>query len=81
MRANGLTVPRLGISVPARLGGAVRRNRLKRQIREAIRATGRELPGNSDVVVVARSGAAVATFDRMQESIRELFRRAAGLRQ
>lgn len=36
--------PRLGLVVSRRVGGAVRRNRWKRQLREAFRLTRRDLP-------------------------------------
>ncbi len=51
---NGLTHPRLGLSVSRKLGGAVVRNRLKRMIREAFRLTLDRLPNGLDLVVVPR---------------------------
>jgi ribonuclease P protein component len=48
------TLPRLGVSVGRRVGGAVERNRVKRLLREAFWAVAPELPGTSDYVVVAR---------------------------
>ncbi len=41
---NGLAHPRLGLSVGSRVGGAVRRNRVKRLLREAFRALQHDLP-------------------------------------
>ncbi len=47
---------RLGITVPRKVGGAVVRNRLKRQLREAMIALGPDVARGSDVVIVARAG-------------------------
>jgi ribonuclease P protein component len=57
-RFNGLDHPRLGLSVGRRFGGAVRRNRIKRLVREAVRLNWREWnAAGSDIVVVAKKGA------------------------
>jgi ribonuclease P protein component len=48
---------RLGVSVGRRVGGAVVRNRVKRQLREAFWSVAGELPGDHDFVIVARSDA------------------------
>lgn len=56
-RNSGNTIPRLGLSIAARtVGNAVRRNRIKRLIRESFRQHQHELPA-VDIVVNARSGA------------------------
>jgi ribonuclease P protein component len=50
--------PRLGLAVPRSVGGAVARNRIKRQLREAWRAVLSEVPSGRDYVLVARPGLA-----------------------
>ncbi|MBT8486643.1 MAG: ribonuclease P protein component [Phycisphaerales bacterium] len=46
--------PRLGLSVPRRVGNAVRRNRVKRRLREAFRLERPDLPRGYDLVVNVR---------------------------
>lgn len=55
-RRNGLPHPRLGLAVGKAVGGSVRRNRVKRLLREAFRLRRVELPAGHDLVVVARGG-------------------------
>lgn len=49
--ANALPVSRLGLSVPKRVGTNVKRNRIKRLIREAFRLNQRAIPAGLDLVV------------------------------
>ena len=53
-RANDLAHARLGLSVSRHVGTAVRRNRIKRLIREAFRLMQHDLPRGYDLVVVVR---------------------------
>ena len=51
---NALGHPRMGISISRKVGTAVRRNRIKRLMREAFRLRDRELPRGYDLVIVVR---------------------------
>ncbi len=53
-RLNGLPHNRLGLSVSRRVGNAVRRNRMKRLLREAFRLNQHAWPTGMDLVVVVR---------------------------
>jgi ribonuclease P protein component len=53
---NGLDVPRLGLIVGRKHGHAVRRNRIKRVLREAFRLSQHELPAGLDLVCAPRTG-------------------------
>lgn len=55
--------PRLGITVSRQVGKAVRRNRIKRLLREAFRQNRALFPLASDIVVIAKGGCAVARLD------------------
>ena len=73
---NGLTWSRLGLSVSKRLGNAVRRNCLRRRIREAFRLNKADLPVGLDIVCVARPGAMRPDMD-LARPLRTLVREAA----
>ena len=53
-KPNALKHPRLGLSVSSRVGGAVKRSRIKRLLREAFRLMQHDLPAGYDFVVVVR---------------------------
>lgn len=59
---------RLGITVGAKLGNAVQRNRMKRLIREVYRLHQDELRPNMDVVIVARHRAVTASYQQMEHA-------------
>lgn len=51
---NELAHARIGVSLPRKVGTAVRRNRIKRLLREAFRLTQADLPKHLDAVIVVR---------------------------
>lgn len=67
--------PRVGITVPRALGGAVVRNRIKRRIREAVRARLSVLSPQWQVVINPRRRALTAGFPELVQEIEKLFLR------
>lgn len=73
-RSSGGAHPRLGLSIAARtVGNSVRRNRIKRLIRESFRQHQHELPA-LDIVVNARSGAREADNAAIVRSLEKHWR-------
>ena len=75
-RENELPYTRLGLSVSARVGPAVVRNRWKRLIREAFRLRRGELPVGLDLVVIPRQGVKPELLS-LEESLIKLSRQVA----
>jgi ribonuclease P protein component len=67
-------VPRLGVSVGRKLGGAVERNRIKRLLRDAFWSSAEELDGGHDFVIVARPDAGPLAAERGEAGIDEALR-------
>src|SRR5262245_19700700 len=57
-KSNKQDETRLGITVSAKVGNSVVRNRIKRQVREFFRRRRSFLPAGTDFLVIARTGAA-----------------------
>ncbi|MGZ4143612.1 MAG: ribonuclease P protein component [Actinomycetota bacterium] len=65
---------RVGLAVGSSVGGAVRRNRVKRVLREAIRTTC--IKAGTDVVLVARPGIADSSLDETRAELAAALDRA-----
>lgn len=74
--ANGRPDNRFGLSTGRRIGGAVVRNRVRRRLRQLIRALGPRLSRGWDILVVARPESAEATYQELSEALEGLVRRA-----
>lgn len=68
-RKNRMKQNRYGITVGVKLGNAVRRNRVKRKIREAYRLHEDKLPIGYDFVLVARVRAVHASFSEIENAL------------
>lgn len=74
--SNERPTSRLGLAVSKRCGNAVRRNRLKRRLREAFRLSRAELPTGLDLVVQPRAETPVK-LSVLRHSLLSLAKRAA----
>jgi ribonuclease P protein component len=68
-KENGLITARLGITVNKRIGNAVRRNRIKRLIREFFRLNKESFQEGYDVIVIANRGAHDLEFNDIKEEL------------
>ncbi len=68
LRPNGLPHNRYGYAIGKRVGGAVVRNRVRRRLREIVRAL--SLAPGYDIVLTAGEASALATFEQLREAVR-----------
>ena len=71
-RKNRTDTNRVGITVSKKLGHAVVRNRVRRRIREVYRLNEEKFQPGWDIVIVARSKAIYAKFDRLTSAYLQL---------
>jgi len=67
---------RFGFSVNSRIGNAVRRNRIKRRLREIMRLQQDNLQSGWDIVLIARQPIRSADYAEMATACARLLRRA-----
>jgi ribonuclease P protein component len=72
--------PKLGLSVSSKVGGSVRRSRLKRLIRETFRLRRSELPAGLELVAYPRPGCPWKGRTDAEREMLDLLRRAGHLR-
>ena len=75
LRNNGEEGVKVGFTCPRALGGAVVRNRIKRRVREAVRAR-LEQPGPGwEIVINPRLRAMTVPFSQLEREVEKLFQR------
>ena len=67
---------RLGITVSKRVGNSVKRNRVKRLIRESFRLSKQHICQGYDIVAVGRSAAVGVKYQQVQASFLQLLQQA-----
>jgi len=75
LRPNGLDICRFGWSIKKELGTAVRRNRIRRRLREIVRLHRQGIEPGWDIVIHPRSSAATANFSALTEELLKLLPR------
>lgn len=65
---------RLGLSVSKKLGNAVKRNQIKRYVRQAIFELQSQLKADVDYVIIARVGATDLNFHETKKSLQHVLR-------
>jgi len=71
---------RVGITVSSRVGNAVVRNRVRRRLKEAVRARLERLSPGFDVLLVARPASARAAWAELGAALDSVFARAGATR-
>jgi len=72
---NSVGSPRLGLSVSKKVGTAVKRNYVRRRLKEVFRSSSGKLWGDLDFVISARPAAAEASFEELNEEFIRSLRR------
>jgi ribonuclease P protein component len=67
----------VGIATSKKIGSKPKRNRVKRQFREAIRIQFQLIDSRLDYVLIVKTDASESSFERIQEETGNLFREAA----
>ena len=80
-RKTGRPYSRLGLTTGVKLGNAVKRNRVRRRIRELYRLNRDKMRPGWDVIVVGRGRSAAGPYQKMNEAYLDCLRRLSLLQE
>jgi len=72
LKENGLGITRLGLTVSRKTGNAVKRNRVKRLIREFFRLNDTYFPQGYDIVITAKKDASYLDLRKIKNELGEI---------
>lgn len=72
---NGKNINRLGITVSAKIGGAVQRNRIRRRLKEIYRINEQRIISGYDIVIVARMRCVDSDYKELETSLTGVLKR------
>jgi len=73
MAPNGEGKTRFGIVAGRKVGHAVRRNRIKRLLREVFRLNKKRFPAGYDIIVIVKRGIPALSYNDVVKEIADLF--------
>lgn len=79
-RRNRSDCNRIGYTVSAKLGKAVKRNRVRRRLKEIYRLHEGEFQQGMDLIIVARGRAVAARYDQLEKAMLNACRKLSLLR-
>ena len=79
--ANGMETCRFGFVAGKKVGNAVRRNRTKRLLREAVRHRLAAISPGWDIILISRAGAEQAEFTAIDAAVESILKRAKLIRE